>query len=193
MDGTHRRRSLHRGDSSDFMRVGNLAYQTFRRALTIVLVTGLATGCGLRLSTSTVQPSDTYGLWEDRLDRMPFLFHFPDGHIEAFDDHGGALTEAGDTSGVDSGRRVEVYIGGFPSSAGSLCGAPVVHLSPGTEPGGANVVSALCDRSRTVVSFSDHVRPRVLAATRSYVPRVRHLLLEGIWESVAQEPEPLHE
>lgn len=169
-------------------RTGHKLYAT----AAMILITGLLTGCGLSLSTGTVQTSDTYSLWEARLDHMPFLVHFPDGKLEAFDDDGRAWPDASQGLDDSSTRRVEVYVGGLPGAV-SLCGGPSINAPRGGEANGANVVSVLCDRSRTVVSFSDRVRPRVVAATRSYIPHVRHLLLEGIWESVAQEPEPLHE
>ncbi len=158
----------------------------------MILITSLATGCSLRLSTGTVQTTDTYSLWEGRLDRLPFLVHFPNGKLEEFDDHGNAWPDANPGSDDSSARRVEIYTGGL-QRAMSLCGSPSTSAPLSGEANGANVVSVLCDGSRPVVSFSDRVRPRVIADTRSYIPRVRHLLLEGIWESVAQEPEPLHE
>jgi predicted ABC-class ATPase len=166
------------------------AYRTLRHALVIMATTGLSVGCSAITQTTTVEASDTYQHWSDKMDHMPFLFHLPDGRTEAFDDHGKAWADAGshvETSGAD---RVEVYVGNFPGPSDTLCAVRPKAQPAGATANDANVVSALCDQSRTVVSFSDHVRPRVLAATGDYVGRVRHLLLNGIWKSVAQEPDP---
>jgi len=158
----------------------------------MLLVTALSTGCAAHLQTRTVQDGDTYDLWAARMEHMPFVFHEPDGHVDVYDASGNAWM--GSTEGLKdgSGDRVEVYEGHFTAATFSMCTPPAPALTAGNAAGPANVVAAICDRSRTVVSFSDKVRTRVLDTKTEYVPRVRHLLLEGIWESVAQEPAPLH-
>jgi hypothetical protein len=158
----------------------------------ILLFSSLAAGCGLHLQTKSVQTNDTYERWDARMETMPFVFHDTDGHIEVFDDHGKRWS--GPTYGLDEGGmdHVEVYIGSFGKSYPSLCAAKSPP-PPTVSDADANVIAALCDRNRTVVSFTDQVRDRVITAKTGYVPRVRHLLLEGIFESAAQEPQPLHE
>lgn len=158
----------------------------------ILLFSSLAAGCGLRLQTKTVQTNDTYERWDLRMKTMPFVFHDNNGHIEVFDDRGKRWP--GPTDGLDESNmdHVDVYIGRFGKSYPSLCAAKP-SPPPTASHADADVVAALCDRGRTVVSFTDQVRDRVIAAKTEYVPRVRHLLLEGIFESTAQEPEPLHE
>jgi hypothetical protein len=166
------------------------AYRTLRHALVIIASTGLSVGCTAVTQTRTVETSDTYQHWSEKMDHMPFLFHLPDGRTEAFDDHGKAWADAGSHIEASGADRVEVYIGNFSGPSDTLCAVqPKAQLSNASADD-ANVLSALCDHSRTVVSFSDHARPRVLAATDNYVGRVRHLLLNGIWKSVAQEPDP---
>lgn len=158
----------------------------------VALVAALSAGCAAHLQTRTVQSGDTYDLWAARMEHMPFVFHEPDGHVDVYDAGGNAWT--GSTNGLQDGSaaRVEVYEGRFAAPTGTMCTPSAPALKAGSTSGNANVVAAICDRDRTVVSFSDKVRPRVLGAKTEYVPRVRHLLLEGIWESVAQEPAPLH-
>ncbi|NII56218.1 hypothetical protein [Luteibacter sp. SG786] len=158
----------------------------------MLLVAALSTGCAAHLQTRTVQDGDTYDLWAARMEHMPFVFHEPDGHVDVYDVRGNAWT--GPTNGLKDGSadRVEVYEGHFAAATGTMCMPSASALAAGNAAGSANVVAAICDRGRTVVSFSDKVRARVLDTKTEYVPRVRHLLLEGIWESVAQEPAPLH-
>jgi hypothetical protein len=163
--------------------------RSLRRLGMAALMAGLSAGCAAHLQTRTVQSSDTYDLWASRLEHMPFVFHLADGHADVYDVHGRPWT--GPTDGLQDGhtQRVEVYVGTLGAPSAAMC-SPLPPGSTGASE--ANVVAAICDRSRTVVSFSDHVRDRVLASKTEYVPRVRHMLLEGIWESVAQEPAPLH-
>ncbi|WP_448102596.1 hypothetical protein [Luteibacter jiangsuensis] len=158
----------------------------------MLLVTALSTGCAAHLQTRTVQDGDTYDLWAARMEHMPFVFHEPDGKVDVYDASGNAWK--GSTNGLQDGSadRVEVYEGQFAGPTGTMCTPSAPALTAGSAAGRANVVAAICDRGRTVVSFSDKVRTRVLDTKTEYVPRVRHLLLEGIWESVAQEPAPLH-
>jgi len=164
--------------------------KTLRYALVIVVSTGLSVGCSAITQTSTVEASDTYLHWSEQMDHMPFLFHLPDGRMEAFDDHGKVWADAGGHVEASGSDRVEVYVGNVPGPSDALCAVGPKGRPPSANADAANVVSALCDHSRTVVSFRDHARPRVLAATGDYVGRVRHLLLNGIWKSVAQEPDP---
>jgi hypothetical protein len=150
----------------------------------------MAAGCSAITETETVEAADTYQRWSAQMDHIPFLFHLPGGQVEAFDIHGRAWTETGSQAEARDADRVEVYIGSFPGPSASLCeGKPAASALP-ADTSKANVVSALCDRARTVVSFSDQARPRVLAARPTYIARTRHLLLNGIWRSVAQEPDP---
>lgn len=165
-------------------------YRALRHALVIIVSTGLSVGCSVVTETRTVEMSDTYQHWSDRMDHIPFLFHFADGHLEAFDDHGKTWEDAGSKVEASGTDRVEVYVGNFTGPSDSLCTGEPKRQPVAADAVGANVVSALCDQARTVVSFSDHARPRVLAARKSYIARTRHLLLNGIWKSVAQEPDP---
>lgn len=152
----------------------------------VLALAALGAGCSAHLQTRTVQASDTYDLWSARMEHMPFVFHHGNGTVDAYDAHGNAWT------GDEGTQRVEVYEGGTAGSTRALCtDAHNVPTAPGS-PTGDSISAALCDRRRTVVSFNDTVRARELAAKAAYVARVRHLLLEGIWESVAQEPAPLH-
>ncbi len=158
----------------------------------VALATALSAGCAAHLQTRTVQDGDTYDLWAARMEHMPFVFHEPDGHVDVYDASGN--TWKGPTNGLQDGSadRVEVYEGHYAAATGTMCTPSTTALTAGRAAGSANVVAAICNRGRTVVSFSDKVRARVLDTKTEYVPRVRHLLLEGIWESVAQEPAPLH-
>ncbi len=158
----------------------------------MILVTALSAGCAAHLQTKTVQTSDTYDLWASRMQSMPFVIHQKDGQIALVDVHGDPWR--GSTEGLQDGsaQRVEVYEGAFAAPSATMCKAPMAPPRSGITASSDNVVAAICDRDRTVVSFSDTIRPRVLGSKTEYVSRVRHLLLEGIWESVAQEPEPLH-
>lgn len=152
----------------------------------VLAIAALGSGCAAHLQTKTVQASDTYDLWATRMARMPFVFHHADGTVDTYDVLGHAWT-----GGVEA-ARVEVYEGALPATSTGLCTAPGQAPSAHANAAGPDVSAALCDSQRTVVSFSEKVRERVLAAKPTYVPHVRHLLLEGIWESVAQEPAPLH-
>lgn len=160
-------------------------------AMVVIALAALASGCSAITTTETVKASDTYDVWSSRMDHMPFLFHFPGGLVEVFDDHGDVLAGMSESKDPESGNRVDIYVDERPSASMSLCD-PMAdeHLST-IDPKGPNVVSALCENTRSVVSFTDHARPRVLAARSSYVARARHLLLDGIWTSVAQTPDPL--
>jgi hypothetical protein len=164
-------------------------YCKLGHALAAIAITGLSVGCTVMTDTKTVQTSDTYQLWSARMDRMPFLFHLPDGQLEAFDDHGHAWSETASQVEASDADRVEVYIGSFSTLPTSLCEGKTQLASTSSAPT-ANVVSALCDRSRTVVSFGDQARSKVLAARETYIAHTRYLLLNGIWKSVAQEPDP---
>ncbi|MGA7437113.1 MAG: hypothetical protein WBW32_03170 [Luteibacter sp.] len=121
---------------------------------------------------------------------MPFVFHHSDGHVVVYDVHGDAWK--GSTGGLADAnvQRVEVFEGTRASAGAPLCTPAAADTNPANT--GTGVVAALCDRGRLVVSFTDTPRDRVVAVKTTYVPHVRHLLLEGIWESVAQEPAPLH-
>ena len=164
--------------------------RVLRHALVVIASTGLSVGCSAITETRTVESADTYVRWSQTMDHIPFVFHLADGRLEAFDDHGGPWASPGAQVEASDVDRVEVYVGHFAGPSDSLCaGQPQASLLA-TDAAGENVVSALCDKSRTVVAFSDHARPRVLAARKSYVAHVRHLLLNGIWKSVAQEPDP---
>jgi len=165
-------------------------YRKLGHALAAIAITGLSVGCTVMTETRTVETSDTYQLWSDRMDRMPFLFHLPDGQLEAFDDHGHAWNAAASQVEASDTDRVEVYLGSFSGLPTSLCEGKTQLSSTSATTPNANVVSALCDRSRTVVSFSDRARSKVLAARETYIAHTRHLLLNGIWKSVAQEPDP---
>lgn len=165
-------------------------YRSLRHALTLIAVTGLSVGCSVISQTRTVQASDTYQRWAGQMDHIPFLFHLPDGQLEAFDDHGNTWAAPGSEVEANDADRVEVYVGNFSGLSPSLCAGKPHEQAPAANVAGINVVSALCDRSRTVVSFGDRARPRVLAARKAYIARTRHLLLNGIWKSVAQEPDP---
>lgn len=158
----------------------------FHRAILVLAVATLGAGCSAHLQTRTVQLSDTYDLWAARLEHMPFVFHHPNGAVEAYDVHGTAWKGDIDT------RRVEVFEGIDGALPTALCTTPDSTGTASQHVGTGEVTAAICDRQRTVVSFNESVRERVLASKPTYVPRVRHLLLEGIWESVAQEPAPLH-
>ncbi|UPG96088.1 hypothetical protein [Luteibacter aegosomatissinici] len=158
----------------------------------LVGVAALATGCAAHLQTRTVQPSDTYDAWATRMETMPFVFHRAGGPTEVYDVHGHAWSGAQGSADAADGQRVDIYVGGLSTPATSLCSATGSAAASGTGVDDTRVTAAICDHQRTVVSFDEHVRARVLATKPAYVPRVRHLLLEGIWESVAQEPEPLH-
>jgi hypothetical protein len=165
-------------------------YRKLGYALAAIAITGLSVGCTVMTETKTVETSDTYQLWSARMDRMPFLFHLPDGQLEAFDDRGHAWSEPASQVEASDADRVEVYVGSFSGLPTSLCEGKTQLSSTSATAPTANVVSALCDRSRTVVSFSDQARSRLLTARTSYIARTRHLLLNGIWKSVAQEPDP---
>lgn len=158
--------------------------------MTMIAVTGLAAGCSAITETRTVETADTYQRWSTQMDHIPFLFHLPDGRLEAFDDHGKAWSEAGSQVEAGDANRVEVYVGKFPGPSASLCEDEPRPPASSVDASKANVVSALCDHSRTVVSFSDLARPKALAARTAYIAHTRYLLLNGIWKSVAQEPDP---
>lgn len=159
---------------------------------TMIFITALSAGCAAHLQTKTVQTSDTYDLWASRMQTMPFVIHRQDGHTELVDVHGDPWHGA--TTGLQDGsaQRVEVYEGAFAAPSAAMCKPPMALPHGGNTASSDNVVAAICDQGRTVVSFSDKLRSRVLGNNSEYVSRVRHLLLEGIWESVAQEPAPLH-
>jgi hypothetical protein len=165
-------------------------FRPIRQALQIVLVAGLSAGCAANLETKTVQGSDTYQKWDAQMNQMPFNFHYPDGHIESFDVHGNVWPVPLGLS-KPAGERVEVYFGHFPRLPPTMCSSHLNLSGPAIDQTTPNVVASICDHDRVVVSFRDHVRPRVLVEKSEYVSRVRHVLLEGIWESAAQEPDPL--
>lgn len=161
------------------------------RAMAIVAMVGLSAGCSAIIHNDTVLTTDTYDLWSDRVDQIPYVFHFADGHTEAYDDRGNAWTDAEGRLQAHSGARVEVYVDGARAPSASLCDKPTTPAQAATTTGRANVVSALCDSTRTVVSFTDHVKPGALAARKAYISRVRRLLLDGIWACDPDQPEPL--
>ncbi|SDG01553.1 MULTISPECIES: hypothetical protein [Rhodanobacteraceae] len=161
---------------------------TVRSALAVFLVMSVLTGCAAVTETSTVKEKDTYDLWDKRMDHIPFVFHDADGAVTAFDNRGDIFSKAATAVEAERGRRVEIWVGHFSGPLKTLCsGAPA--SVPDAK--GPTVVSALCDRDRSVVSFADRARERVIATRPVYIARARKLLLNGIWESVAQEPDPL--
>lgn len=162
-----------------------LEFSTIRNALALLVGVSLMTGCAARTEIRTVQDSDSYSLWSKAMDHIPFVFHYPDGHLEAFNDHGEVFSQPASVLEAERGDRVEIYVGHFKGPGKSLC-----YSTPDTVPTdkGPTVVSALCDHERSVVSFSDHARDRVLAEKPLYIARARSLLLNGIWESPSQEP-----
>lgn len=164
--------------------------RVFRHTLVVIVSTGLSVGCSAITETRTVESADTYARWSQTMDHIPFVFHLADGRLEAFDDHGGPWAFPGAQVEASDADRVEVYVGHFSGPSDSLCAVKPDASLPAPDAKGANVVSALCDKSRTVVSFSDNAKPRVLASRKGYVAHVRYLLLNGIWKSVAQEPDP---
>ncbi|WP_156108679.1 MULTISPECIES: hypothetical protein [Luteibacter] len=161
---------------------------TRRTAITLFLATSGLTGCAAVTETGTVKANDTYDLWDKRMDHIPFVIHDANGNAAAFDSRGDVFNEPVADVEAERGRRVEIWVGHFSGPVKTLCaGAPA--SVPNDK--GPTVVSALCDRDRSVVSFSDRARERVIAARPGYIARTRKLLLDGIWESVAQEPDPL--
>lgn len=156
------------------------------RGCLILVATVLATGCSLHLQTRTVRSDDTYERWDARMQAMPFVFHDASGREDVFAADGKPWD--GPAPRLDGMDHVEVYVGNFDRPYPASCTSAPPPAAPGH--GDANVVAVLCDGARTVVSYGDEVLDRVLAAKPRYLPRVRHLLLEGIFESVAQEPEP---
>lgn len=161
------------------------------RAMAIVAMVGLSAGCSAIIHNGTVLTTDTYDLWSDRVDHIPYVFHFADGHVEAYDDQGNAWTDAERRLQAYPGARVEVYVDGARTPSAALCDKPATVALAATTTGKPNVVSVLCDNTRTVVSFTDHVKPGALAARKAYISRVRRLLLDGIWACDPDQPEPL--
>lgn len=155
-----------------------------RKSFALLAFTTVIAGCGVRTEIRTVQDGDTYSRWYREMDRIPFVFHYPDGHLEAFNDHGQPLSQFAATLEAARGDRVEIYIGHFDGPAKSLC-----YSTPDTLPTnkGPTVVSALCDHERSVVSFSDHAKGQALSEKSLYVARARSVLLNGIAESPLQE------
>lgn len=166
----------------------HVKFNVVRNSFALLVVISMMAGCGARTEIRTVQDNDTYSFWNKKMDHIPFVFHYPDGRLEAFDDHGQVFSQPAAALEAERGDRVEIYVGHFDGPVKSLC-----YSSPDAAPTskGPTVVSALCDHERSVVSFSDHARDRVLAAKSLYVARTRSLLLNGIWESPAQEPNQL--
>jgi hypothetical protein len=158
--------------------------KTVRTSFALLALTTVIAGCGVSTEIRTVQDGDTYSRWYREMDRIPFLFHYPDGRLEAFNDHGEPLGQFAAAVEAERGDRVEIYVGHFDGPAKSLC-----YSTPDTLPtnSGPTVVSALCDHERSVVSFSDHAQDQVLAAKSLYVARARSVLLNGISESPVQE------
>lgn len=167
-------------------------YRTVRNALALILITGLSVGCSTITQTSTVKESDNYVHWAKRIDHIPFLFHYPDGHVEVLDSKGNSWPSNVVQAEAHSADRVEIYVGNFSGSAATLCAETSAYEPATIDSTDRNVVSALCDRSRTVVSLTEHRRPEVLATKATYLSRVRRLLLNCIWESPAQQPEPFY-
>ena len=118
----------------------------------------------------------------------PFVFHEADGRVEVLDAEGNRWSRPSKDLPVSDGDHVEIYVGRFDKPSQDICRTPPVI--PQVVHGDTNLIAALCDRDRTVVSYGDRVMDRELAMKSHYLPRVRHLLLEGIFESVAQEPAP---
>lgn len=156
------------------------------RGCLMLVASVLATGCSLHLQTRTVRSDDTYERWDARMQAMPFVFHDASGREEVFGADGKPWH--GPARRFDGMAHVEVYVGSFGRPYQATCTSVPPPAASGH--GDANVVAVLCDGTRPVVSYGDDVLDRVLAARPGYLPRVRHLLLEGIFESVAQEPEP---
>lgn len=163
------------------------------RAITIVAMVGLSAGCSAIIHNDTVLTTDTYDLWSERVDHIPYFFHFAGGHTETYDERGDTWADAGRQSQDYPGERVEVYVDGAPARTSSLCGRSAGQGPAVADPGREKVVSALCDNARTVVSVTDRVKPDALAARRAYIARVRRLVLDGIWATDPGQPEPLPE
>ncbi len=158
------------------------------RGIAAIVVACLVSGCAAVTETGTVKDKDHYDLWDKRMAHMPFVFHYADGAKAAFDARGDVFKESATAVEAERGQRVEIWVGHFTGPLKTLCTSAPVSASSESGP---TVVSALCDHDRSVISFSDRARDRVIAARPLYIARVRKLILNGIWESAAQEPDPL--
>ena len=127
------------------------------------------------------------------MDSMPFVFHLPEGRIEAFDGKGARLPDPIGNVEALRGSRVEIFLGQFTGPGTSMCGgSPKLAAleKDDSEKVGGNVVAALCDGDRTVVSYIDRAKPHVLGEHKGYVSIARYLLLEGLWGATTEDSNP---
>lgn len=161
-----------------------------RHAMVALALTGAVTGCATKIQTMTSRPSDTYYRWDGRMDAMPFVFHLPDGRTEAFDGRGAPWPTSAAELEADKGRRVEIFVGRFAGPGASMCGDSPKLMEIEKDDGKkvpGNVVAALCDSDRTVVSYIDRAKPHAIEQRKSYVAAARFLLLEGLWGATSED------
>ncbi len=157
------------------------------RVCALLTLSTLVGGCATRLETQTVRDEDTYSVWWSRTQQVPFVFHYPDGRLEAYDGKGARYSKAAALIEAEHDDRVEIYLGRFDGPEKTLCySAP----DASTNERGPTVLAALCDHQRSVVSLSNRARGSVLAAAKGpYIAWTRRKLLNGIFQSAAQEPD----
>lgn len=156
-------------------------------------LTGVVSGCATHVQTMTARASDTYYRWNDRMDDMPFVFHLPEGRVEVFDSRGAPWAASADAVEAGHGRRVEIFLGRFAGPGASMCGGSPTLTTMSADDrgkGAGNVVAALCDQQRTVVSYIDRAKPQVLDEHPRYLSTARYLLLQGLWGATTEDTDP---
>ncbi|MGA7437114.1 MAG: hypothetical protein WBW32_03175 [Luteibacter sp.] len=163
-----------------------------RSVYSLILVAcgaGMLAGCGATVDTFAVRPEDTPLRWDRAMASMPFLLHFPDGRMVAYDQDGRPWpgVHANDLSHISG--HVEMFVGPFQATGSPMCSA---HPTLSRVEAGAripNLAVVLCDHERAVDAFSDTVPVTTLGAPATLTAHARQLLLEGIQDSSAQQPE----
>lgn len=164
-----------------------------REAVSCAVIIGalmMLVGCRATIDNGAVRKDDTEARWQHRLAQAPYVIH-SDGRSAAFAASGMRWPESSELASKQA-DRVEIYLNATMDHTHPDC---ATSSTPDASPRmtRTSVVVVLCDAHRRVVAATDHPPPGTAVESPAYFARLRHLLMTGIWSSVAQEPPPVYD